>query len=108
MKTHLMIVISEAQKDALGVYAMKHDRSIASVVREAIASQIGYDFSTEVKPVETRGRPRKYATDEERKNANKVRAAAQRQLVKQLLSAYRSGEHYDSIQRLGSSLQNKE
>jgi hypothetical protein len=104
MKTHLMIVISEAQKDALGEYATKHNKSIAAVVRESIAVRIGYDLAAEAKPIETRGRPRKYASDAERKEANRARSAEQRKLVKQLLDAYRSGQHKHSIKVLEESI----
>jgi len=84
-KTALMFGLTETFKDAIAEWAQTNDRSTADVCRQAIAEYIDYDLAGEQTGRENRGRPTKYASPEERKQAQKNREIAKRELVKNLL-----------------------
>lgn len=68
----------QSLSDALKEYAYKHDTSDADVVREALCAYIGMANPT------VHGNA-KYANDEERLAARRVRQKARRDLVREVL-----------------------
>ena len=78
-----MFPLTPELKEALGKYASEHNESVASVIRRAICKELGL-------PIEqaTSSR-RKYATVEERQEAQKQRNKERAELVKKLLAEYR-------------------
>lgn len=69
-KDQIVLHASESFKDMLGKYASANKLSMAEVIRQAVATVIGYDLSAE--PARTRAA--KYATPEEAKRAALDRA----------------------------------
>jgi hypothetical protein len=76
-----MFPLSQALKDAMGKYAAAHDMSVAELIRKSVAKVIGF----KLEPTETH---RKYATVEERVEAQKERTAERRALEKKLYDDY--------------------
>ena len=70
-RDQIVIHASDAFKDALGEYSAAKNKSMSEVIRQAVATVIGYDISRE--PARTR--TPKYATPEEAKRAALDRAA---------------------------------
>jgi hypothetical protein len=70
-KDQIVLHASEGFKDALGKYAADTKSSMAEVIRQAVASVIGYDLKAD--PARTRAP--KYATKEEATRAALDRAA---------------------------------
>lgn len=74
----LVVSMSSTMKEALGTYASKHRTSMAYIARQAIATWIEYDIENE--PKRTR-KTRKYANDEERKEAYRIQHKEDRRIV---------------------------
>ena len=70
-RDQIVIHASDTFKDALGEFAAANNKSMSEVIRQAVATHIGYDISQE--PARTR--TPKYATPEEAKRAALDRAA---------------------------------
>lgn len=87
-RDQIVLQASEALKEALQQYAQDNDVSMAEVIRRAVANEIGYDYAGEEKP---RRAGRKYANEEERKQANLDRAKIKRQIQKEINEAVMSG-----------------
>lgn len=62
--------------------------AVAALVREIVADHFNY----ELPEIQRGGARRKYATDAEREAARKQKAADRNKLIKNLLSAYKSGK----------------
>lgn len=99
-RTQMLFVCSNEFKDALGEYATKHNLSASEVIRVAVSTYIGYDASNE-NFVDKR---RKYATEEERRNAQNDRMRKRRQESAKLLEAFQHEEHLRAILALEKSV----
>lgn len=84
-----MIQASEAFKEALAAWAQKNDVSMADVIRRSVAAHIGYDLAAE--PATRRG-GRIYATEAERKEAQKVREKQRREINKAIMAALKNND----------------
>lgn len=82
-KAQTLFTSTEAFKEALATYAQNHHVSVAWVIREAVSQYIKYDLSAE-EIVDGR---RKYASKEERQEAQKLRSRTERAEVAKLLAA---------------------
>jgi hypothetical protein len=65
----------------MGKYASAHDMSVAELIRTSVAAVIGF----KLEPTETH---RKYASEEDRVAAQKVRNAEKKALEKKLYDEY--------------------
>jgi hypothetical protein len=81
MNAKQMFPLTSDLKDAMGKYATQHDMSVAQLIRECVAERIGY----ELEAVETH---RKYASQEERVAAQKIRNAERKALADRLVKEY--------------------
>jgi len=81
MNAKLMFPLTEELKLALGKYAAQHNQSLAEVIREAIATKIGYKL-------EATQTHKKYASEAERIAAQKQRKADQKALIAKLLAEH--------------------
>lgn len=104
-KPTILFQTSQAFKDKIGEYANQHNMSMAAVIREAIAAKIDYDLS---KDVEVLGRPKRYATDDDRKAAQRDRARVDRDTMKKLLALYQREQREKDAQALQDWLDNRE
>lgn len=108
--TTLLLSLTTALKDAIGVAANKQNISSSELIRRAVANAIGYDLEAEKqekKKNERRGRPRLYATSEERIAAARERTQTQRELTNKLLEHVRQQEHAGNIAALEESLKRR-
>lgn len=78
----MMFPISVEMKDELGQWATAHESSIAETIRRAIASYTGIEYTQK----SGAGAPKKYATVELRKAAQRTREKDKRVLVQKLLA----------------------
>lgn len=104
-KTTMSFQLTLALKEALDTFSTKAGKDVAAVIRESIASHIGYDLSIE--PVVKRGKPSKYATEAERKAAEKARRDEQNALKKKLLDEYYRKQKEEAAKALRDSLERK-
>ncbi len=108
-KTTLVVPISIVQKEFAAEFAVAKDMSLSKLVREAIAQYTGYDLEAENKnKIERRGRPSKYATDEERKEAIKERTRKRDELRKLLLENHMREQRKKDAAKLQASLDRKQ
>ena len=84
--TVMMFNLPVSLKAAIEAHAEKEGLTSSALVRQAIAATVGYELP------EGMGRAKKYATEDERKAAQKDRDKARRDLIKDLLEKYRKGE----------------
>jgi hypothetical protein len=85
-RVSLMVGMSPELKDAIELHAGKQNRPTAEIARLALAAYVGYDLATESSSkTETRGRPKQYASRDERKAAGRQRRAEKRKVAKALL-----------------------
>lgn len=70
-RDQIVLQASSAFKEALAAYAQANDQSLAEVIRQAVASAIGYDMATDPKTIRTT----KYDSPEAQKKAQLARAA---------------------------------
>ena len=82
-RTYVVVHLSQAMKDAIGAYATQHNVSGSALVREAIATKIGFDLSS----APTRERQKKYATPEDRTAAQRKRYQEKRATERAVLDA---------------------
>src|SRR5712691_2278632 len=87
-KDVIMFSLSGRFKDYAGKWAQLHGRHLAEVARAAVAVYVVYDLASEPS---LRKKSRKYATPEDRKEAQQKRERDKRDLVRRLMNAYRSG-----------------
>lgn len=80
----IMVHITPEFKEALKEAADEQDVPLVAFVRQTLADRIGFTGKI---ARETR-RVRKYASEEERHEAQKARSKARRDLIKQLLEKY--------------------
>ena len=81
MDAKMMFPLSQELKDAMGRYASQHDMSVALLIRECVATKIGYKL-------EATESHRKYASEAERIAAQKARNAEKKALAERLLKEY--------------------
>jgi predicted transcriptional regulator len=100
MADHVTVPVQTDLKNALVTYAKEHDMSAATVARQAIAQFLG------VKIVElpTRSRQKRYASAEERRDAQKTQQKSQRTMVKAAMLAARAGDTDISIKLLTNQM----
>lgn len=106
----LQVIVSQALADELESHAYKLGQSISSYCREILANSIGYDLSLDTearKANERRGRPRKYSSEQQRKDAKNERERANRANVRQILDDYRHQLHIATAGQLRESLEKK-
>lgn len=82
---NLTVLIPPLMKDKLKEFCDAQDKSVMDFVRTLVADTIGYELPVKA----SRVRSSKYATDEERKNAQRKKAADRRSLVSELIKRYR-------------------
>jgi hypothetical protein len=100
--------MSEAMSDALEEFAGTHRTDVQKVMRQAIADAIGWDLvADESGRVETRGRPRKYKNEFERKEAVRQRHARRRELTKLILEDASRQERENGASALEGSLKRR-
>lgn len=100
MADHVTVPVQTDLKNALVKYATEHEMSAATVARQAIAQFLG------VKLVElpTRSRQKRYASAEERRDAQKSQQKSQRTMVKAAMLAARAGDTDISIRLLTNQM----
>lgn len=96
----IMFNVSDQFQEALDQFVGEKNESRAAIVRQAVAKFIKYDLASE--PATTR--KSKYASAEERKEAQKARAKKRRELTRQLLAAYEAEDSEEAIKALVESL----
>ena len=88
-----VVGMSAELREALSIFATQQNVSMSDCMRTAIAQYIGYDLAAEkADKVERRGRPRKYATDEERKQVMYAKAKKVRANTRELVAQFRQQE----------------
>ena len=97
----IMVTMSDTMKEALDAYAGKQNETRSHIVRAAIAQYIGYDMQDEPQA----GRPRKYASREERKRVQRERNKLKRKLANELLKADSDAERAKVIEALKADLE---
>lgn len=97
----VMVTMSDTMKEALDAYAGKQNETRSHIVRAAIAQYIGYDMQDEPQA----GRPRKYASREERKRVQRERNKLKRRLANELLKADSDAERAKVIEALKADLE---
>lgn len=107
-KTTLVLTLSILLKEHAATFAQSQNRSLSEVVREALAQYTGYDLVAERgKHIERRGRPKKYNTDEERKEAARQRSRERDDLTRRLLEDHRRQQRQRDADILRQSLERK-
>jgi beta-phosphoglucomutase-like phosphatase (HAD superfamily) len=81
---YLQVKVTPTFKQHLTEYAAKVDMSISDLVRTCVATATGYNLAGDTE-MQEHGRPRKYDTDEERKEAARKRAEEKRDKNKVIL-----------------------
>jgi|SRR5688572_11720848 len=99
-RTSVLFTCTESFKEALGTYAQQNKVSLSIVIREAVARQIGYDLANE----ETTDGRKKYASKEDRLEAQKKRQRLERREVTKLLEALAHEQHLADVGILTESL----
>lgn len=84
------VSVSSAFGERVNKFSNSVNKSVAQVVREALAKFVGYDLSQE--PIPARGARTKYANKEEAAAAQKAKVAERNELIKRLLEDYRKKE----------------
>lgn len=96
--TSLMFNLPIAMRFALEEKAADADVTVAKFVRDIVAEAIGYKL-----PV-GEGRARKYATEQEKKDAQKAKNQEHRNKVNAIMEAYRKGTlNLESLEALQPS-----
>lgn len=103
-KTSILLQLTVEFKDALGQYAQEHNKPSAEIIRLAIAIYIGYDVEKASIPS---GRPRIYASKEDRLEAQKKKTKKERDLVKQLMADYEHAQHMEGVKTLEEWLERR-
>ena len=86
-RTNFMLGIPVGLKLELEKAAKAKDTSPSAFARKAMADAVGYAL-----PAGSTSRVKKYATEEERKAAQKVKNTERRDLINALLAAHRKAE----------------
>lgn len=84
MRTQFMIGIPVGLKLKLEAVAKEREISVATIVRNAIAGAVGYTLAP------TTERTKKYASEAERKEAQKAKNKERRDLLKVLMQRYKA------------------
>ncbi len=108
--TTLLLSLTTTLKDAIGVAANKQNISSSELIRRAVANAIGYDLEAEKEEKrknERRGRPRLYATSEERIAAARERTQTQRELITKLMDHVGQQDHAKGVEALEASLKRR-
>lgn len=105
-KIPMLFKISGAQKEALDEWASAQGISASQAVRIAIAVLIDYDLA-EDESILASLRPRKYKTEAERKEADRLRAREYREFVGGLVREYRRQEMLNDRRKLIDSLRKR-
>lgn len=101
-------IMSEAMHDVLGEFAASQRMSMNEVVLQAVAQYIGYDLDLERRNrTETRGRPKKYHTPEQRKEAARERARRRNLMVKAVIADVEKQDRLKAVEALQSSLERR-
>ena len=87
-KKTLAVSVSSKFEEAVNRWAVARDKSVAQIMREALAQFIDYDLSAE--PIVARGKRSKYANKDEAQAAQKKKVAERNLLIRELLAKYRS------------------
>lgn len=104
-KVVISVKLSEEQRDHADVFASKHGKSLTCVIREALAKYTEYDLEEEKRnQVERRGRPRKYNTPEEAREAARQRARNNYDIQRRLLEDHRKQQRQRDAERMAESL----
>ncbi len=107
-KTTLVVQLSILQKQHADQEAAKQGISLSMFVRRALATASGYDLDAEIaSTVERRGRPKKYANNEERQEAARKRQAERDELKRKLLEAHEREQRRRDTQGIERSVQRK-
>lgn len=104
----IQVVTTKNMRDALDAHAGKLGLSLSEYCRNTLAATIGYDISldaTAKSSVDRRGRPVKYNSDTERKQAKNERERKTRANTRQILDDYRHQLHLATGQTLAKSLE---
>lgn len=100
--------VSILQKNQAGEWASKHDMSVSKLVRLALAAYTGYDLEAELATrVETRGRPRKYATPAEAAEAARKRTRERDELARALVQNYHAEQREKDVLGIQRSLERR-
>jgi hypothetical protein len=102
-RAQILITCTNGFKSNAEIYAQKQGISLSQLVRECVAKQIDYDLSQETK---TDGR-RKYASEEDRKQANNAKQKEKRQNVTKLLALLQHEEHLEGVEAIEAYLKRK-
>lgn len=106
--TSLVVSISILQKEQAATFAQQNNVSLSSVVRRALAEATGYDLEEEIgSKIERRGRPRKYASDEDRKEAARERTRVRDELTRRLLEDHQQQIRRRDAEKLEASLRKR-
>lgn len=86
-RVSVMVTMPKELKLILLEKAQEKDFTLARYLREWIAGEVNFEL-----PATTRTRAPKYATEDERKAAQKKKSAERNALISQLLKAYKAGD----------------
>lgn len=100
MADHVTVPVQTDLKNALVTYAKEHDMSAATVARQAIAKFLNIT----IVELPTRSRQKRYASAEERRDAQKTQQKSQRTMVKAAMLAARAGDTDISIKLLTNQM----
>lgn len=103
---YLQVKVTPTFKEHLSAHATKQDLSISDFVRTCVAQATGYNLAGD-KEMQEHGRPRKYGTEEERKEAARKRAADKRDREKAILDVVMREHRLEGAEALETWLRNR-
>lgn len=94
-----MVKMSSSMKEHVATYAATHNMTLSELMRSAAAQWTGYDVDSDLE-MEVRGRPRKYESDEARKEAARQRYADKVEHERLVLAAVMKHERLEGAAAL--------
>lgn len=85
-RRYVAITLTDALRDAIEAKAKAEDTTPGLLCRKIVADALGVTIDVD------RAAPRKYATEEERKAAQKAQRQERNALIKQLLAAHKAAQ----------------
>lgn len=95
----VQVKMSDKMKEHLEVYAEARKMTLSEIIRLAAAKETAYSLTGD-DALEGRGRPVKYASDEERREARNARAREKLERQRKIMDAVMRAERLDSVEAL--------
>jgi hypothetical protein len=100
MSSNLVVVkVSPTYKEVIATAAQRQGISMSELMRRATAEAVGYDLARDGE-IEGRGRPKKYETDEERKEAIRRKSRERESHKRMVVAAVMKRERLDGAAAL--------